>query len=271
MNREFDTKKELFDFLAREKKTLILEKKEKTKQADAFSFASGCLIKNDAQKSASDAADLLSKESITVEAVINTTGLMDSHKDVHIPGLWKKTLKENKNPYHLREHQMNFEGVISDRVKAGTKNFTWKELGFDGDGETEALVFESEVEKSRNPFMFEQYARGYVKNHSVGMQYVKLHLCINSGLEEHREEKKNWDKYIEYVVNREKAEENGYFWAVTEAKLIEGSAVLFGSNPVTPTCSVKNIEPPSGTQTTAEPPSGTRKESLFEKLSKLKN
>ena len=27
------------------------------------------------------------------------------------------------------------------------------------------------------------------------------------------------------------------FWAVTEAKLIEGSAVLFGSNPITPTLS----------------------------------
>ena len=27
------------------------------------------------------------------------------------------------------------------------------------------------------------------------------------------------------------------FWAVTEAKLIEGSAVLFGSNPITPTFS----------------------------------
>ena len=34
---------------------------------------------------------------------------------------------------------------------------------------------------------------------------------------------------------KETAIEKGYFWAVLEAKLIEGSAVVIGSNPVTPT------------------------------------
>jgi hypothetical protein len=51
------------------------------------------------------------------------------------------------------------------------------------------------------------------------------------------EEKENWDKYIGKVANVEQAEEEGYFWAVTEAKIVEGSAVLFGSNRVTPTLS----------------------------------
>jgi hypothetical protein len=28
--------------------------------------------------------------------------------------------------------------------------------------------------------MFNQYAKGYVKEHSVGMRYVKLELAVNS-------------------------------------------------------------------------------------------
>lgn len=56
-----------------------------------------------------------------------------------------------------------------------------------------------------------------------------------------------------YAVNPEVAEEKGYFWAVTEAKVIEGSAVPIGSNWITPTLSVENKdnEPPKGTQNEA--------------------
>jgi hypothetical protein len=44
----------------------------------------------------------------------------------------------------------------------------WKDLGFDFEGNTEALVFNVEIDKDRNDFMFNQYAKGYVKEHSVG-------------------------------------------------------------------------------------------------------
>ena len=71
---------------------------------------------------------------------------------------------------------------------------TWKELGFPRiKGETQALIFKSIAEKARNEFMFEQYAKGFVKNHSVGMQYVKLVLCIND--EDSGAEYEAWEKY----------------------------------------------------------------------------
>jgi hypothetical protein len=53
------------------------------------------------------------------------------------------------------------------------------------------------------------------------------------------------------VANKSDIESEGYFWAVTEAKIIEGSAVLKGSNYATPTISVnipKEIEPSLDTQ-----------------------
>jgi hypothetical protein len=54
---------------------------------------------------------------------------------------------------------------------------------------TEALVFNVEIDKDRNDFMFNQYAKGYVKEHSVGMRYVKLELAVNSDSKYDAEEK----------------------------------------------------------------------------------
>src|SRR5690606_39202898 len=104
--------------------------------------------------------------------------------------------------------------------------------------------------KGRNEYMFNQYAKGYVKQHSVGMRYKKLITCIND--DDYPVQKENWDKYFPEIVNKEEAEENGIFWAVLDAMILEGSAVLFGSNDTTPTYLVEDIstnnEPPVGTQ-----------------------
>jgi hypothetical protein len=248
---KFSTQEELFKFLVENKKTLIAEKKFLMKEADAIFFTvpivneKGDVIKTDNQSIQS----LLEKDSIKVKVVINTTNLLDSHNDVHIKGLWKKSLKEQKNIYLLQEHQMKFSNIITDDVSASVKTYTWKELGFDMDGDTEALVFDSTISKDRNPFMFEQYAKGYVKEHSVGMRYVSLEMCINSEEKYYKEEKEAWDKYYPEIANKEEADARGYFWAVTQAKIVEGSAVVKGSNYATPTISVKeNNEPPKGTQ-----------------------
>jgi trehalose/maltose hydrolase-like predicted phosphorylase len=42
---------------------------------------------------------------------------MDSHSDVHIPGIWNKSLKDNPIQLHLQEHEMAFANVISDEAK----------------------------------------------------------------------------------------------------------------------------------------------------------
>ena len=59
-------------------------------------------------------------------------------------------------------------------------------------------------------------------------------------------EKANWDKYYPMVANKELADQKGFFWAVTEAKVIEGSAVVKGSNECTPVMEIEiekqNIE-----------------------------
>lgn len=237
---------DIFKHLKDNKDALIAEKKFKVKQADSISYnvplsdKTGNAIKSDLTDMSADI------ETINASVVINTTNILDSHGDVHIPNIWNKSLKELKRVYLLQEHQMCFDKIITDKIKASVKTVSFASLGYpELKGNTQALIFDCEIDSDRNEYMFEQYLKGYVQNHSIGMQYIQLFLCINSEEKYYREEKDNWDKYISQVANSEKAFDNGYFWAVTEAKIIEGSAVPIGSNYATPTLSVnttQNIE-----------------------------
>ena len=248
---EFESKKELFDFLVTNKKTLIAQKKAEMKRADAIVFQPMFIVKKDNVDKASAITGEVLSDDILVMVAINTTNIFDSHHDVHIPSLWSKSLAENKNIMHLQEHSMTFKDIIADGkdVRAYTKTMSFAELGFDFPGECEVLVFESLVKKDRNPYMNDQYRKGYVRNHSAGMIYVKLVLCIND--ENYGAEYEAWQKYYPIVANKSELDEVGFFWAVKEAKVVEGSAVPRGSNYVTPTISVG--EPKS------EPEKSTRK------------
>jgi len=255
---DFKTRKELFGWLVDNKEMLIAQKKAEMKKADGVLFN---LVNNDKQVSKADGDG----GELTVKAVINTTNLMDSHKDVHLPGIWTKSLKENKNIMHLQEHKMEFSKIIADGqdLKATTKTYTWKELGFDYEGKTEALVFDSTVKKDRNPYMLNQYKQGNVKNHSVGMQYVKLTMAIND--EDYGSEFEAWEKYYPEITNKAEADAHGYFWAVKEAKVIEGSAVPLGSNQATPTLDIKEAA-----KSTSKPEAAVKHFDTIEYLNKIK-
>jgi len=247
--KEFDTKKELFKFLVSNKNTLIAQKKSVIKHSDVINYVTKLYEKDDVVKEFSneELSNLSELEEINVISVMNTTNIIDSHLDLHVKGLWTKTLKENKMLMHLQEHDMKFDKIIADGkdLKAKVQNMQWKELGFDFDGETQALIFNSKIKKERNTFMFKQYGNGFVRNHSVGMRYIKLLMAINDT--DYEEEYKIWEKYYQLAVNKETADFYGYFWVVKEAQLHEGSAVPLGSNIATPTLEIKN-EPFSDTQ-----------------------
>jgi hypothetical protein len=231
---QFAEKLDLFDFLIKNEKELIAEKKYSVKEADAFSYTKEFSVEDEnAYKAINNRPITEDVNLLRTKLVINTTNWLDSHGDVHIQGLWTKTLSETKTIYLLQEHQMKFDKIITSDINAFTQNYTWKQLGLAINGKTEALIFDANITEDRNEFMFKQYKDGYVLNHSVGMRYVKMYLCINdSGSGQYYE---NWQKYYKEIANNDKADEMGYFWAVTEAKLVEGSAVVMGSNTITPT------------------------------------
>jgi len=239
---QFDDKAMLIDFLIENKSAIIAQKKSQIKYADALGCASSIVSeKGDVVKSIPDTAT-----KIKVRSIINTTKLLDSHGDVHIDQLWNKSLKETKDQYLVNQHDFTFDGIISDNVKAFAKQMTWAELGFNYEGSTQALVYDSVIDKAESPAMFERYRTGKVRQHSVGMRYVKMDLAVND--DRYDKEKAVWDKHFPVIANKEDAIDAGYFFAVTEAKNIEGSAVVRGSNFATPTYSVEEkSQPPAGT------------------------
>ena len=239
-DREFSTKEELFKALKENKKSLIALKKSIEKRADAVSYVYSEISKINTNKEENGTQTEIDK--LQVKVVINTTNFIDSHNDLHVNGIWNKSVSDNASIgfLHLQEHDRVFDKVITDNAKGYIESISWKSLGFPYNGKTEALIFDSTIEKKRNDFMFKQYANGWVKNHSVGMRYVKIDLAINSQSEHDKDEKELWDKYYPIVANKEVADERGFFWIVSEANIIEGSAVVMGSNPATPTRSVEN-------------------------------
>lgn len=274
---KFNTKKELIAFLVENKESIMDQKKADIKHADCVSFVPIIVWPKDSTTKANDPINIDSLTELKVVVIINTSNIIDGHSDVHIPGLWKKSLKENKMIMHLQEHIMKFANIISNKknLKAFTRDFTWAELGVDFEGSTQALVFESTIERKRNEFMFLQYANGFVDNHSVGMRYVQLVFCVND--DNFGAEFEAWEKYFPLVANQEAAEEKGFFWAVKEAKVIEGSAVPLGSNWITPTLdnnaksepskdTQEKIEPSKDTQSEHGPSKDTQKRKFYLKL-----
>jgi len=240
-DREFENKSDLFKELIANKKELIAIKKSVTKNADSVSYGYVESISKNENNKALAASELPS--TLNVKVVINTTNFLDSHNDLHVNGIWNKSVSDNKTFLHLQEHIRGFDKVISDSAKGSIATMTWKQLGLPYDGSTEALIFESTIDKLRNNFMLKQYANGWVKNHSVGMRYVQVELAINTEAEYDREYKAIWDEFYPNIANKEVADERGFFWVVKEAKIIEGSAVVMGSNSATPT--LENKEEPS--------------------------
>src|SRR5690554_6703690 len=111
---------------------------------------------------------------------------------------------------------------------------------------TEALIAVSEVKRSLNEKIFDQYLQDEIDQHSVLMRYINISLAVNDK-DNYPKEFEVWQEVLPKLGNRKTAEDKGYFFAVSEAALHEISAVLAGSNELTPT-----LGSPKGTPTEPE-------------------
>ncbi len=237
--RTFETSDEAMKELIANKKLIIAAKKAAIKYADALPYHGTVANEKNEVVKASSIPNIREVNTIKVAAVSNACNYFDSHGDVSINGSWNRTAKNTKDGLHLQEHQMRFDKLISDNVTFAVESKTWRELGYNYEGSTDCLVMYSQVEKETNPFMFEKYVKGKVKNHSSGLRYVNIEMAVNNNAEWAKEEKAVWDKYYPMIVNKEDVDQAGFFYPVHEQKIIENSAVLKGSNPATPTISVE--------------------------------
>lgn len=232
--------KELFAYMKANKSAIIDMKKSISKKADIVTAQ----INENPLKSVNKDFAFANDEAkgiLTRTIVMNTYNWMDSHDDVHQNGLFGKSIKErgNKIP-HLHDHKFELDARVGIPKSWSESPVSWSDLGIDEPGGTMCLLCESEIMKELNKSIYKEYLAGRIDQHSVGMQYVKIDMAIND--EDYPDEYKVWTSIIESIGNKSKAIEQGYFFAVYEAKLIEGSCVLLGSNELTPTLGNK-MEP----------------------------
>ena len=192
--------------------------------------------------------------------VINTTLYRDSHKDVHFNELWKRSLKANVGKlYYAEAHSLKVADIIAwpEQVKAFTAMVPWSFLGKSYEGETQALIYEI-----KDADIVHTGARNVIDNkremqNSVRMQYVKMHLALNSDSSEWKENKELYDSRIDSIANKDVIEaEDKYFWAVDEAKIFKaGPMGIAGSNDVTP---IIYEDPAKSTSSQADPSEDTQ-------------
>jgi hypothetical protein len=240
--KEFKTKAELFAYLVENKAELINLKKSVVKHSDVVSSviedAEPVITKGKYPYENNEEAGSLKRTIIA-----NTYNWLDSHADVHLNGVFAESIKQKGTKiFHLNSHQMDFSAKIGKPLAIYEKEISWRELGQGKTGMTQALFLESEIKRDYSETMYKAYLNDEVDQHSVGMQYVKIALAVNDE-ENYPKEFEEWQKHIGKIGNRSLAEQKGYFFAVYEAKLVEVSAVMLGSNELTPTLGGNKTNP----------------------------
>jgi hypothetical protein len=244
---KFKSNKEKFDYLVANKAEIIELKKSALKFSDSFTTIESEAITNKALSTTN--VDDIANGVIKRTVIANTYNWLDSHGDVHLSGLFSKSIQERANKiWHLHDHEYKITSKVGKPESIYEKAVKWADLGIDKAGDTEALMMDSTIKSSLNAKIYKAYLDNEIDNHSVGMAYVKVELAINDS--EYKEEYATFQKYIGQIGNKDQAEQLGYFYAIKEAKLIEISAVLEGSNSLTPTINniTTEIEPEQTTQ-----------------------
>jgi len=263
-DKVFQTKEELFielkannDFIIDAKKSQIYKSCEK---GQSVSVKSIDLLKFSEENKA------LKLDENYYYLVVNSTNILDSHEDLHVNGIWNKSVKEiqGKN-YLVEDHDLEISKVIvrKEHIEIFTAIVPFSILGKNYQGNTEVLVYKVPKNQVKNPIVKEWLDSGDSIEASVRMQYVTILLAMDSNAPDDATEKKNYDDYIGLIANKDEFEYISHFYIVKEAKNVkESSLVPFGSNWVTGKLESKN-EPLNDTQdeNKHEPSNDTQKPS----------
>ena len=229
--KSFKEKADMFKWLKANEKAIILERKSQSKRKTLTNVLGFLDLETETIKG------IPNMDADYIYPIITNTNYKDSHKDVHLDGSMTKTAKEQDGKvYYLADHSLTMDGIIATpkNVDVMLETLTWKDLGRNYEGETEALIYKVKKDEIMHEKFLKLIEKGEPLQNSIRMQYVKIEFAFNSEDKEYVKEKKVWDEVSPKVVNLE-GDDDDYFFAVKELKLhLEGSAVLFGSNDSTP-------------------------------------
>jgi len=244
--KSFKTQSELFAYLVAEKEEVFSQKKSITKRAEGslstiFDTTGAESVTTAKQKPLYENNKELGVVKRTV--VANTYWWMDSHSDVHLgkgqeengKAVFTDSIKDRAHKvFPTDQHNWSLDGKMGKTLALYEAPISWRALGVGRTGMTEALFADAQIEKSKNERRYEDYLNDEIDQHSVGMRYQDIELAVNDQ-DEYPKEFAVYQKYINKIGNRQEVEKQGYFFAVAKAHLSEYSAVIAGSNELTPT------------------------------------
>lgn len=271
LNKDFDDRNEMFKALRQNKQEIIQLKRSTVKSKDCgFSLSSRSVGEK-------DKGELKKLEyGDTIKVALNTAYYIDYDLDMGIEGTWKRSVdQQNGKTFHVVNHDLKVGSVVAypKDVNVTLERVKWSDLGKNYPGETEVLAFESRMTEKTQKDAFMAYRDGDDVQHSIRLRYIQLEMAMDSEDPEDKEEKATWDKYYPMAVNKEVADEAGFFWVMKESQVFkEGSTVLLGANEVTPRLKTQgtHIEDSSKHTLKSDPPE--EEDNIYEFLIKgLKN
>ncbi|HVW99710.1 MAG TPA: hypothetical protein VHA52_04590 [Candidatus Babeliaceae bacterium] len=266
LNQEFATKELMYAALKENAAKIISIKKAAIKDSDPVTY----FVKRTVADKATGENDAVIGVGSTIYPVINTTNYLDSHGDVHGDGIWDNSIKDNKGKiFYAINHELKIGSIVAypQNVEAYVETLEWSQLGRDYIGKTQALIYKVLLTEAANKdFMGAVADKAPIQN-SVRMGYISIILCIDDSSDDYKQEYANFYKYLAVIANKQDAIDAGYYWYVTEAKIIkEGSAVLFGSNDATPIFYSDPADAGQKEEKAGPPESSQKVKSLFHNL-----
>lgn len=244
-DKGFETKEELFAEMRKSYADLIAFKKADIQKSCEKGVSVTCRVLK-----ATDNIKALKMDSAYYYIAVNSTWILDSHEDLHVDGIWNKSVKEQQGQnYLVADHQLTIDNTIvrKEDVEMLIVELPFALLGKSYAGDTQVLVYKVPKDKVIHAKAKEWLDSGADIEASVRMQYVTILFAMDSNDPEDATLKKNYDNYIGRIANKEDFEYIPYFFIIQEAKNVrESSLVVFGSNPVTG--NIRETEPSKDTQ-----------------------
>jgi hypothetical protein len=255
-DKTFATKEDLFVELRKSHADLIAFKKADIQKSYEKGASVTCRVLKQ-----SDSIKALTIDPAYYYIAVNTTWILDSHEDLHVDGIWSKSVKEQQGQnYLVCDHELTIDDTIvrKEYVEMLIVDMPFALLGKAYGGNTQALVYKVAKDKVIHAKAKEWLESGDAIEASVRMQYVTILFAMDSNDPEDVTLKKNYDNYIGKIANKDDFEYIPYFFIIIEAKNVrESSLVIAGSNPATG--NIKDNEPSKDTQDKQEqPPVDTR-------------
>ena len=237
LNKEFESKSDLFKALVENESFIIDAKKSQVYK----SFEKGLQVVSDQktiEKAFNDSEKGIKFDSDYYYFVVNSANYLDSHNDMHVDGNWNKSVKDQNGKVYLVWHHdfSKTENIIAfpEDIEMMTSKVAWSLLGKAYDGETYSLIYKVKKDKIVNENVSKWLKEGRKLQLSVRMQYIKLETAFNSDDEDYSKQTENYNKYYPLIANKDEFKEIEYFFIVKEAKnVMESSLLPFGSNSAT--------------------------------------